>query len=108
MKQKTADYKRYQEEIRTIITFTDGDNFNWPFEKDERVFFNVHAGLSNKAADLDNIIKPLLDTYQSMYDNFNDKNVYGIALHKQLVPKGDEYLDVSIIGLQFNDSNDNT
>ena len=27
MKQKTADYKRYQEEIRTIITFTDGDDF---------------------------------------------------------------------------------
>lgn len=96
MKQKTADYKNYQNEIRDIIIFTDGNSFDWPFGNDP-VFFHVQVGLSNKAADLDNIIKPLLDTYQSMYEEFNDKNVYGISLAKSLVKKGEEYLDVSII-----------
>lgn len=108
MKQKTVDYKNYQDEIRDMIIFTDGDQFVWPFDKDEHVFFNVHVGLSNKAADLDNIIKPLLDTYQSMYETFNDKNVYGISMMKQLVSKGDEYLDVSIIGMNLDDTNNNT
>jgi len=107
MKQKTADYKNYQNDIRDLIILSDGDQFEWPFGKDEHVYFNVHVGLSNKAADLDNIIKPLLDTYQSMYEPFNDKNVYGISLMKQVVSRGDEYLDVSIIGININDSNDN-
>tara|TARA_R110002126_G_scaffold133609_4_gene277666 strand:- start:4899 stop:5219 length:321 start_codon:yes stop_codon:yes gene_type:complete len=106
MKQKTADYKRYQNDVRDMVIWLDGDKFEWPFGS-EQVFVCVHAGLSNKAADLDNIIKPLLDTYQVMYDDFNDKNVYGISMFKDLVPRGSEYLDVSIIR-KNNDTNDNT
>ena len=108
MKQKTVDYKNYQNEIRDIIIWSDGDKFEWPFEKDEHVFFNVHVGLSNRAADLDNIIKPLLDTYQSMYEEFNDKYVYGISMSKDIVKRGEEYLDVSIIGMKRDDTNNNT
>jgi len=106
MKQKTADYKNYQNEIRDIVIFHDGDSFHWPFGNSP-VHFHVQVGLSNKAADLDNIIKPLLDTYQSMYEEFNDKYVYGISLAKDLVPKGEEYLDVSIIPKNLQNTGEN-
>lgn len=94
-KQKTLDYREYQDEIRDTVTFTDGDKFAWPFNS-ESVHFTVHAGLSNRGADLDNVLKPLLDTYQSMYEDFNDNKVYRIDAHKEIVKKGDEYLEVTI------------
>lgn len=71
------------------------DTWDWPFGV-EKVYFKVEAGLSNKAADLDNVIKPLLDTYQSMYPEFNDKYVYHITLDKMMVKKGEEYLLVHV------------
>ena len=60
------------------------------------MIFLVTAGLSNRGADIDNVIKPLLDTFQSIYEDFNDNKVYGIYLMKDIVPKGEEYLDVSV------------
>ena len=68
---------------------------SWPFG-DSMVSFDVVAGLSNRAADLDNVIKPVLDTFQSIYEEFNDNKVYEIHLTKEIVPKGDEYLEVSV------------
>ena len=67
----------------------------WPFSNAE-VIVLATAGLSNRGADIDNIIKPLLDTLQSIYDEFNDNKVYGIYLIKDIVPKGEEYLDVTV------------
>ena len=87
---KTADYLEYQNEIRDHLIGT-----SWPFE-DRQVIFLVIAGVSNRNADLDNLIKPLLDTYQSIYEEFNDNKVYGISLVKDIVPRGSEYLDVYI------------
>lgn len=89
---KSAAYKAYQEEIRDTIM---DDEFHWPFE-DKQVTFNVVAGLSNRGADLDNVIKPLLDTYQGMFDAFNDNKVYHLELHKTIVKKGEEFLEVEI------------
>ena len=81
---------------------------DWPFGSD-KVIFLVVAGLSNRGADIDNVIKPLLDTFQSMYEDFNDNKVYGVYLLKDIVPKGEEYLDVTIRklddGVQIQDEN---
>jgi len=68
---------------------------SWPF-KDKPVLFIVYAGLSNKASDLDNVIKPLLDTYQNIFEEFNDKTVQGIILQRDRVKRGGEYLWVRI------------
>jgi len=89
---KSAEYKEFQEEIRDTIM---ADDWSWPF-KDELVDFKVEAGLSNRGADIDNVIKPLLDTYQGMFHGFNDNKVYHIELTKCIVKKGDEYLDVEV------------
>lgn len=94
-KQKTRDYLDYQNEIRDYVTLLDGDQFVWPFGT-EPVDFTISVGLSNKLADLDNVLKPLLDTYQQMYEDFNDKSVYHIDATKTLVKKGEEFLQVDI------------
>lgn len=89
---KTKEYVEFQEAIREEILM---DDWTWPYG-DEQVSFIVNAGLSNRGADIDNIIKPLLDTYQSMYDGFNDNKVYHIEMFKHIVKKGDEYISCDI------------
>ena len=87
---KSADYVAYQNEIRDEIMGVD-----WPFGS-EQVSFKVEAGLSNRGADIDNVIKPFLDTYQNIFEEFNDNKVYHIELQKEIVKKGEEYLDVTV------------
>ena len=65
-------------------------------DRDHPVSFHVEAGFSARQADLDNIIKPLLDTFQRIYEEFNDNKVYYVELNKKIVPKGEEYLWVRI------------
>ena len=89
---KTSQYEAYQEEIREELK-----GLEWPFGT-ELVSFHVEAGLSARQADLDNIIKPLLDTLQGIYEDFNDNKVYYIELHKTIIPKGEEYLDLRVRG----------
>ena len=87
---KSKDYTIYQETIQNQLQGTE-----WPFGTD-RVHFHVEAGLSNRGADLDNVIKPILDTYQWIYEDFNDNKVYGIELEKYIVKRGSEYLDIRV------------
>lgn len=89
---KSPDYVAYQEAIAAQL-----EGVEWPFGSDQ-VSVEVEAGLSNRGADIDNIIKPVLDTYQLIFEGFNDNKVYHVELHKQIVPKGDEYLRIRISG----------
>lgn len=89
-KKKTREYVEYQHEIRDELMGT-----TWQFG-DQPVEFDFTAGVSTRAADLDNVIKPLLDTYQNIYSEFNDNKVYKIKAHKEIVKKGDEFLRVTI------------
>ena len=80
----------FQNEVRDEMM-----DVNWPFGK-QQVKFKVIAGLSNRGADLDNINKPLFDTFQNVFEDFNDNKVYEIHLVKDIVRKGEEYIDVEI------------
>lgn len=91
-KNKTAEYRAFQEEIRDELI---ADQGSWPFA-DQPVEFVIHVGLSSKLADLDNVLKPLFDTYQSIYEEFNDRTVYKITASKELVERGREYLAVTV------------
>lgn len=91
---KTKDYLNYQNEIRDEI-LEEADNDIWPFGASYTTF-TITAGLSNRGADLDNVMKPLFDTYQSIYSDFNDNKVYHIEAFKDIVKKGEEYIDVTI------------
>lgn len=70
----------------------------WPFANDQ-VKFDIEAGLSNRGQDLDNIVKPVLDTYQIIFEEFNDNKVYEITLTKTIVKKGNEFLHVRVCRL---------
>lgn len=88
---KSVKYVEYQNELRDEL-----QGVEWPFEKSDQLEFDIIAGVSNKMADLDNVVKPLLDTYQGIFEEFNDNKVYHITLDKQIVAKGNEYLFVKV------------
>ena len=67
----------------------------WPFGKSP-VRFEIDAGFSTRAADLDNILKPLLDTFQNIYEEFNDNKVVELEASKYIVPKGREFIRLRI------------
>lgn len=87
---KTPEYLAYQNEIRDDMIMEE-----WPFG-DSLVQFTIDVGLSNRGADIDNVLKPLLDTYQGMFEDFNDNKVYRIEVEKNIVKKGEEYLTVIV------------
>ena len=87
---KTKDYLDFQNEVRDELM-----DVVWPFGSD-MVSFYVEAAFSNRGADLDNIMKPLFDTFQNTFAEFNDNKVYHIDAHKKIVPKGEEYFIVKI------------
>ena len=90
-KKKTVNYCRYQDEVYEELR-----DSKWEFG-DSEVEIHLKVGLSSRLADLDNTIKPLLDTLQSIYPEFNDKMVFRIEADKEIVEKGKEYMNVSIL-----------
>ncbi len=87
---KSKDYVAYQTAIQAEL-----QDVAWPFGA-EQVSVIIDAGLSNRGADIDNIVKPLLDTYQLVFAEFNDNKVYYVELHKHIVSKGDEFIRVRV------------
>ena len=89
-KKKSKAYEDYQEEI-----YNELKGIEWPFGT-EQISFYIEAGLSARQADIDNTIKPLLDTLQGIFEDFNDNKVYYIEAHKTIVAKGSEYLWIRV------------
>ena len=57
-KVKTKEYREYQDNIKQCL---ENEGHEWIFASNT-VKFTVKVGLSSKLADLDNCIKPILDT----------------------------------------------
>lgn len=57
---------------------------------------NLVFGFSNEASDIDNGVKIFLDILQKAY-GFNDKEITELHVFKQIVKKGQEYIDFSIL-----------
>lgn len=55
----------------------------------------IKVGFSNTLSDCSNIIKNLEDICQERY-KFNDREVFDIRAIKEIVKKGQEYIDLSI------------
>ena len=55
----------------------------------------IEYGFSNKASDIDNPTKLILDILQKKY-NFDDKEIYKLSLIKKIVDKGNQYFEVTI------------
>jgi Holliday junction resolvase RusA-like endonuclease len=88
---KTPIYKSYEETI--LLTMPKGK-----VDLEEMLRIEFFFGFSNKASDLDNPVKLLLDIAQKKY-GFNDKNVFELNVRKCIVKKGEEFIQMGIYKL---------
>ena len=87
---KTPLYTRYERDLMLLLK---------PFKVPEPPLkIEITYGFSSKLADIDNPCKPFLDVLQKKYD-FNDRDIYELVQKKQIVRKGQEFIDFSITTL---------
>ena len=88
---KTPAYKAYEETILLIMPKA-------KIDLEQMLSIEFFFGFSNKASDLDNPVKLLLDIAQKKY-GFNDKNVFELNVRKCIVKKGEEFIQMGIYPL---------
>ena len=89
-KYPTTEYKLF------LSNFIESTNeMSWQFEKTADLKVTFNAFFSNRASDLDNVLKPSLDALQKVFD-WNDKYCYEIAAYKHLVKRGEERLEINV------------
>jgi Holliday junction resolvase RusA-like endonuclease len=81
---KTADYTKYERLVLSVLP-------NIEFSNVSKLC--IEFGFSNKASDIDNPLKPILDILQKKY-KFNDKDIYELNVKKTIVPKGEEFISI--------------
>jgi len=85
---KTPIYKDYESAMLLMMP-------KGKIDTDDMLRVEFFFGFSNKASDLDNPVKLLMDIAQKKY-GFNDKNVFELNIRKCLVKKGEEFIDMGI------------
>lgn len=84
---KTPKYKYYELEVMSRLP----RNIDIP----DKIELTIIFGLSNRNADWDNPIKPFVDILQKKY-HFDDRYIYKAIVEKQIVKKGDEFIEFYI------------
>jgi len=85
---KTKKYKSYERDLMLLLP-----KLKIEFKgnlKAEMVF-----GFSSPLSDIDNPLKPLIDVLQKKY-NFDDKQITELNVKKEIVKKGNEFIDIKI------------
>jgi Holliday junction resolvase RusA-like endonuclease len=88
---KTPAYKRYEQAMLLLMP-------KGKVDLDQMLRVEFFFGFSNKASDLDNPVKLLMDIAQKKY-GFNDKNVFELNVRKCIVKKGEEFIQMGIYQL---------
>lgn len=86
---KTPKYKAYREAMGYLLP----RDLDVP--KDVPIGLFVVFFVSSKASDLDNLLKPFIDSLQDKY-GFDDKMIVEIITRKGSAPKGKEYITFKI------------
>jgi len=84
---KTPIYKKYENELLFMLP-----KMKIPEGKLE---LTIVFGFSSSASDWDNPIKPFQDILQKRY-SFNDSRVYKATIIKEIVKKGEEFIEFNI------------
>ena len=84
---KTDEYKWYEIEVLSLLGRIDLPPPPYTV--------NYEFGVSNRAMDIDNPIKPFTDILQKRY-GFNDRDIYEMNVKKVKVKKGAEYIKFEI------------
>lgn len=88
---KTPAYKAYEEAMFLLMP-------KGKIDPEQMLRVEFFFGFSNKASDLDNPVKLLMDIAQKKY-GFNDKNVFELNVRKCIVKKGEEFIHMGIYHL---------
>ena len=88
---KTPRYKEYEKAV--LLQMPKGK-----IDPDQMLRVEFFFGFSNKASDLDNPVKLLMDIAQKKY-GFNDSNVFELNIRKCLVKKGEDFFEMGIFSL---------
>ena len=88
---KTKDYILYERLLLAELP----DNVNIP---EGKLWAQYTFGVSSKASDADNLVKPFQDILQKKY-GFNDKQIYYLSVIKVDVEKGQEFVEFDIKSL---------
>ena len=85
---KTDKYKKYESDLLLLLPKINIPNP--PYR------LNIIVGFSNKASDLDNVLKPFLDILQKKY-SINDKHIEILHIEKQIVIKNNEFISFELL-----------
>ena len=85
---KTPAYKEYE---KAMLLQMPPKNI----ELNQMLRVEFFFGFSNKASDIDNCLKPIIDIAQKKY-GFNDKMIFELNVRKCIVKKGDEFIKMVI------------
>lgn len=85
---KTDKYKAFEKQMLLMLP---------PLKINFKALLKIDVvfGFSSKGSDVDNGLKPTLDVLQKKY-GINDNRIYEINLKKEIVPKGQEFIKLSI------------
>jgi Holliday junction resolvase RusA-like endonuclease len=86
---KSDKYSRYERDLMYLLP-------KMEISKTSKLEITLIFGVSNKASDIDNPVKPFLDILQKKY-GFNDSQIYDLHVIKQITKKGKEYIEYIII-----------
>ena len=85
---KTPLYKAYEKEMLLKLP-------NLNLNTKALLSVDITFGYSTRASDIDNGLKPFLDCLQKKY-GINDNKIYSLNVTKEIVKKGDEFIQFSI------------
>jgi len=85
---KTPKYKSYEKELLLMLP---------PLKINFKRDLSVHLtfGFSSILSDIDNPLKPILDVLQKKY-RFDDKQIFELKVKKEIVKKGEEFIELKI------------
>jgi Holliday junction resolvase RusA-like endonuclease len=84
---KTSEYKAYEQEMMLLLP-----KLKIP---EGKLRVDLKFGMSSRASDIDNPVKPFLDILQKKY-GFDDKRIFKMIVEKIIVKKTDEYIEFRI------------
>ena len=85
---RTPEYKAYQKEVLLKLRALDIPN------GELEAYYTF--GVSSKLSDWDNPVKPFQDILQAKH-GFDDRRIVRAVVEKVLVPKGEEFIEYSIV-----------
>jgi Holliday junction resolvase RusA-like endonuclease len=88
---KTPEYKYYENSMILMMP-------NAKIDAEQMLRIEFFFGFSNKASDLDNPVKLLMDIAQKKY-GFDDKMVFELNVRKCIVKKGEEFIQMGIYNM---------